>query len=341
MREQESADGFEFAVRINTQPLARALRSPRWVLARRIRWGVELTQLRYLIAIADAGHMTRAAEALGVTQPALSAMLRKVEGEVGAELFHRTGRGVEPTAAGLVFIEHARDAVRRADAGVLAVQELVGLRAGSIRVGGGATAITYLLPSVVSTLRRDHPALRFYVREAGSNVVAAAVLRGELDLGIVTLPISVPGHDDLQEIDLIEDEFRLIVPPGHRLGDKRSFRFADLQGEAFVAFEGGSAVRDVVDRAAQRAGASLHVVMELRSIESIKSMVDAGVGVGLISRLALPARAGLPCKDERLVRRLAIVRRQGRLPSPAAAAFETLLLESARRVLGGRTEPRA
>lgn len=299
---------------------------------------MELTQLRYLVAIADAGHMTRAAEALGVTQPALSAMLKKVESEIGAELFHRTGRGVEATHAGRVFVEHARDAVRRADAGVLAVQELVGLRAGSIRVGGGATAITYLLPSVVSALRRDHAALRFYVREAGSSAVAGSVLRGELDLGIVTLPTTVPGHGDLQEIPLLEDELRLVVPPAHRLAARRAFRFSDLEGEPFVAFEAGSAVRELIDRAASSAGVTLHVVMELRSIESIKSMVEAGVGVGLISRLALPERAGIPCRDARLTRRLAIVRRQGRIPSPAAAAFERLLLDTARR---GAAAPQA
>lgn len=300
---------------------------------------MELTQLRYLVAIANAAHMTRAAEALGVTQPALSAMLRKLEAEVGAELFHRTGRGVEPTHAGLVFLEHARDALRRADAGVLAVQELVGLRAGSIRVGGGATAITYLLPAVVSALRREHPALRFYVREAGSSAVADSVLRGELDLGIVTLPITVPGRADLQAVPLLDDEFRLIVPPGHRLAARRTFRFADLSGEPFVAFEAGSAVREVIDKAATRAGVTPNVVMELRSIESIKSMVEAGVGVGLVSRLALAPGRGLSCKDEPLSRHLAIVRRQGRLPSPAAAAFESLLIASAHGATPGAPGP--
>lgn len=295
---------------------------------------MELTPLRYIIAIADAGHMTRAAERLGVTQPALSAMLRKLEAEVGAELFHRTRRGVEPTDAGRVFLGHAREAVGRADAGVAAVQELAGLRSGSIRVGGGATAITYILPGVVSALRRDHPALRFFIREAGSIAVAQAVLSGELDLGIVTLPVAIPGSGDLQEIPLLDDELRLIVPPRHPLDGRRSFRFADLAREPFVAFEAGSAVREVIDRAASNAGAPLHVVMELRSIESIKSMVEAGVGVGLISRLALTPGDGIPCRDARLTRRLAIVRRQGRLPSPAAAAFERLMLDSARRSSG-------
>src|SRR6185369_13710000 len=118
--------------------------------------------------IAQHGHMTKAARAVGVSQPALSAMLKKLEGEVGAELLHRTGRGVELTEAGRVFLQHAEDALRRADAGVQAVRELVGLERGSIRVGGGATATTYLLPPVVSAVRRKHPGLRFYLREAGS-----------------------------------------------------------------------------------------------------------------------------------------------------------------------------
>src|SRR5216684_2841543 len=133
--------------------------------------------------------MTRAARELGVSQPALSAMLKKLEAEVGAELLHRTGRGVELTDAGRVFLQHAEDTLRRAEAAVESVRQLVGLERGSIRVGAGATATSYLLPPVVSAVRKKHPGLRFYVREAGSNAVAAAILSGELDLGIVTLPI--------------------------------------------------------------------------------------------------------------------------------------------------------
>src|SRR5689334_13904569 len=102
--------------------------------------------------------MTRAARSLSVSQPALSAMLKKLEAEVGAPLLNRTGRGVELTEAGRVFLTHAEDALRRADSGIQAVRQLMGLEAGSIRVGGGATATSYLLPPVVSALRRKHPA---------------------------------------------------------------------------------------------------------------------------------------------------------------------------------------
>ncbi len=287
---------------------------------------MELTPLRYFIAIARAGHMTRAARTLGVTQPALSAMLRKLEAEAGADLLHRTGRGVELTDAGRVFLQHAEEAVRGADAGLRAVRELTGLERGSIRVGGGATAITYLLPRVVSAFRRAHPELRFFVREAGSSAVAGAVASGELDLGIITLPLGQAGDGDLLTIRLVEDELRLIVPPGHALAGRRQFRWADLAGESIVAFEAGTAVRAVIDRSSARAGVALNVAMELRSIESIKQMVGARIGVGFVSRFALGEGEGLVCRDGGLSRELAVVRRRDRMPSAAAAEFERRLL---------------
>jgi DNA-binding transcriptional LysR family regulator len=284
---------------------------------------VELTPLRYFKAIAEAGHMTRAAEALGVSQPALSAMLKKLEAEAGADLLHRTGRGVALTEAGRIFLTKAEEALRAADEAVAQVRELVGLERGSIRLGGGATALTYLLPPVVSRFRVAHPHLRFFVREAGSRTVAEAVLSGELDLGLVTLPVEAPGRDDLLVIPWMEDELRLITPPGHAMGGRKSFRWKDLAGEPMVGFEAGSAVRAVIDRAAGEHGVALSVVMELRSIESIKHMVAAGIGVGLVSRYALPEqRAGATCRDGAIQRTLAIIRRRDRMPSPAAAALE-------------------
>lgn len=292
---------------------------------------MELTTLRYFRAIAAAGHMTRAAEALGVTQPALSSMLRKLEDEVGAELLHRTGRGVTLTEAGRLFLLHAEESLRQAAQARAAVRELMKLERGSIRLGGGATAITYLVPRAVSRFRRAHPGVRFYVREAGSGAVAASVLAGELDLGIVTLPLKAPGSADLEVTEWLDDELRMIVPArgsaaGDGLSAKKSFRWRDLDSRPVVAFEAGSAVREVIDRAAIGAGVTLNIVMELRSIESIKQMVHAGIGVGFVSRFALKPGEGLACRDGKLARRLAIVRRRDRIPSPAVREFERAML---------------
>ncbi|MCC6676123.1 MAG: LysR family transcriptional regulator [Phycisphaerales bacterium] len=301
---------------------------------------MELTPLRYFRAIAEAGHMTRAARTLGVSQPALSAMLKKLEAEVGASLVHRTARGVELTEAGRVFLVHAQDTLRRADGAVRAVRQLIGLEAGSIRVGAGATATSYLLPPVVSALRAKHPGLRFYVRETGSSAVAAAVLSGELDLGLVTLPIRGPGEEELLKTPLVEDELRLIrrregEAKRRRDGVKKeagpaTFRWKDIEGEPFVAFEAGTAVRAIIDQAAAAAGVTLNVVMELRSIESIKQMVAAGIGVALVSRFALEPGEGQTCREAKLTRRLALIRRKDREPSVAAAAFEREMLAAVR-----------
>jgi len=295
---------------------------------------MELTPLRQFIAICEHGHVTRAAEALGVTQPALSAMLKKLEAEVEAELLHRTGRGVEPTDAGRAFLEHARGAVRQADDAVTAVRELVGLEHGSIRVGGGATAVGYVLPRVIARVNKDLPGLRFLLREAGSSAVAQGVLAGEHDLGIVTEPVTLPGSSDLLRVATFSDELRLIVPRGHPLEGRRSFRWQDLAGEPVVAFEAGSAVRGIIDAGAGAHGVALDIVMELRSIESIVQMVRADIGVGFVSRFALEMNPklgeGLRCADAKLTRELSVVRRRDRVPSHAAAAFERALLATLR-----------
>jgi len=292
---------------------------------------MELTPLRYFRVIAREGHMTRAARVLGVSQPALSAMVKKLESEVGAALLDRTGKGVELTDAGRLFLEHAEEAIRATEDGVRAVRELLGLERGSIRLGGGATATTYLLPKVVSAFRHAHPNVRFSIREAGSSAVAQSVLSGEMDLGIVTLPLSQVSAGDLLITPLARDELRLIVPARHALAGRRSFRWADLDGQALVAFEAGSAVRELIDASALAHGATLDVAMELRSIESIKQMVAAGIGVGFVSRFALEKGEGLTCRDGRLTRELAIVRRSDRVPSPAAAELERMLTAALRR----------
>jgi DNA-binding transcriptional LysR family regulator len=287
---------------------------------------MDLRSMTQMVAIAEHGHMTRAAESLGVSQPALSAAVRKLEAELGTELFHRTGHGVEPTEAGKVFVEHAQITMRASEKAREAVRSLVGLETGSIKVGAGATATGYLLPSAIHAVRDEYPGLKFSIREAGSGAVAEGVVSGELDLGIVTLPVVHPRGDELMVIREIEDELLLIVPKGHALDGRKSFRWTDLEGESVIAFEAGSAVRRVLDSAAGSNGVELSVVMELRSIEAIVQMVRAGIGVGFVSRFGLGKGEGIRCKDGRLTRTLGVVRRRDRFLSHAAGAFERALL---------------
>ncbi len=287
---------------------------------------MNLRTMEQMVAISEFGHMTRAAQELGVSQPALSAALRKLEEEIGTELFHRTGHGVEPTEAGRVFIEHSKVTLRAADQTREAVRSLVGLETGSIKVGAGATATGYLLPRAIQLVRDEYPGLKFSIREAGSSAVADGVISGELDLGIVTLPVVHPRADDLMIMHEIQDELMMIVPPGHRLDGKRSFVWSDLEDEPVVAFEAGSAVRTMIDTAAGEHGVHLEVVMELRSIEAIVQMVNAKIGIGFVSKHGLPKKAGLRAREGGLNRLLGVVRRRDRFLNHAAGAFERALL---------------
>lgn len=282
--------------------------------------------------LAREGRVTRAAARLHLTQPAVSAQLARLEDELGQRLFHRTPKGMVLTEAGRVFRRFAEDALGRLDDGRRAVAELGSLERGRLSVGGGATATTYLLPGLLARFHAQHPGLQLFVREQGSAGVLAAVLSGELDLGLITVPALAPRRADggapkgLALEPWVQDELRLVVPASHPLHARGSFRWRDLEGAPLVLFEAGTAVRELIDSHLQRSGVRVQIVMELRSIASIQQMVGQGIGAGFVSRHALSAPGeGLRCADGPLARELALIYRSDRALEPAAAAFRALL----------------
>lgn len=277
-----------------------------------------LDELRCLLLIVEHRSFTAAARPAHLSQPALSAAIRRLEEEFGARLLHRDRKGVSPTAAGRALLPRARAAIAAIEDGRRAVAEVEGLGAGEVRIGGGATVCTYFLPGPLAEFRRRHPGVRFQVREAYPDAIHAAVETGEIDLGI----ISGPGRDPWRT-----DELILVAPPA---------AVADWPpGEAppFIAFPPGSATRALLEHHFPAAD----VVMELGSIASIKENVRAGIGVALVSRAAVAAdlAAGhlveLPSPRTPIARRLSLVHRGvDRLP-PAAAALRRLLLDTTKK----------
>ncbi len=289
--------------------------------------------LRNFLTLAQSGNMTRAAAALHLTQPALSGQLKRLEDELGATLFHRQGRGLTLTPAGETFRRHAGDALDALTAGRQALGSLGALASGTLAIGGGATSTTCLLPGIIKDFHRRHPGIRFTIREAPSRTIVEAVLGGELDLGFVTLP--VPANLAAARLAVepwLVDELVLLVPRHHPLaaktkdGRKRRFQWADLHNQPLIAFESGSAVRQLLDRRLAEHAVSPSVVMELRSIATIAGMVEAGIGLGFVSSLADGAGLGLRAADKALSRQLALVERKDRTRSAALAAFRTAVL---------------
>jgi DNA-binding transcriptional LysR family regulator len=301
---------------------------------------MDTDQLENFLILAQTGNMTKAAARVHLSQPALSGQVKRLEQELGATLFHRQGRGLALTQAGETFRRSAADALAQLAAGRQALGSLGTLASGTIAIGGGATSTTCILPTIIGAFHARHPGIRFNIRETTSRTIVEAVLTGELDLGLVTLPLpATVAAARLAVEPWLVDELVLMVPPSHPLSRRQRFRWKDLHNQPLIAFESGSAVRQLLDRQLSDHGVQPSVVMELRAIGTITNMVNAGIGLGFISRLADGADRGLRCADRALARQLALVERRDRIRSPALEAFRGALLAWRPERRPARTEP--
>jgi molybdate transport repressor ModE-like protein len=290
-----------------------------------------MERLQTLIEVARRGSITEAARALGLTQPAVSRRIQQLESEFSAPLLHRSRRGVALTEVGRLVLEEATTLADRYGRLKETVGAHVRLEQGAVRVGGGATAVSFLLPPLIATFRRRHGGVVFHLVEAGSRDVEAAVLAESIELGIVTLPAR---SDELVAVPLRRDPIVLVAARGHALAGAGRIQAAALRGMPLIGFEEGSAIRRIIDRALDERGIEVELVMQLRSIQSILRMVALDLGLAFVSRMGV-AHAGesvavIDVRGLRIARSLAVIRKRGRPLSAAARAFLEHL-RSARR----------
>ncbi|MFO0762260.1 MAG: LysR family transcriptional regulator [Byssovorax sp.] len=287
---------------------------------------MDLLLLRSLLAVADHHTVTAASRALGLTQPALSRRLQQVEEEMGAPLFERSKKGVELTEAGRLVVSEARHLVERYGRLREMVRAHQSLEAGLVRLGGGATAVSFLLPSTIAEFSRQYPGVRFEVREEGSRAVEEDVRSERLELGIVTLPTR---SRDFDVRPLRRDKIVLVAGPDHPLVKRRRVELRDLDGLDLVGFESESAIRRLIDDALREASVEMKVQMELRSIAAILEMVSHTRMLAFVSQLGVLGRdTGVKVIDVQglsVHRRLAVISKLGRPLSPAAKAFSAML----------------
>jgi DNA-binding transcriptional LysR family regulator len=288
---------------------------------------VDLLLYRSFLAVARHGAVTEAAAALGLTQPALSRRIRQLEDDLGAPLFERSRKGVALTEIGRLVRREAEELVARHERLRKDIGAHLRLEVGTVRVGGGATAVSFLVPDAIRGLARAHPGVRFQVKEAGSREIEDDVRHERLELGIVTRAGGRP--DELEVEPLLDDEIVLVAPATHPLARARKLGAAALAGENLVGFEAGSAIRQLVDAALAAAGVEMNVVMELRSIPAILHMAVTTGTLAFVSRLGLPRGErtirAVAVRGLAIRRELVLVRKRARPLSPAAAAFAALL----------------
>ncbi|MCG7873971.1 MAG: LysR family transcriptional regulator [Candidatus Thiodiazotropha lotti] len=289
---------------------------------------MDLLLMRSLVAIADTGSITEAADRIGLTQPALSRRLQQLEDYFGAELFSRGRKGVQLTEIGRLVESEARILIARYDHLRDQVRAHQGLEGGTVRIGGGATAVSFLLPKAIASFQGSHPAVKFQLKEAGSNEVAEDVINGRLELGLVTMPVK---NRELKVWPLLTDRIVLVGPNQHPLAKKRRISASALDGISFVGFEADTAVRQIIDATLRDAGVEMNVVMELRSIPAILRMVATTGNLAFVSQLGVDSLedvAEIEVKDFKVERELAVIARRGSTLSPAAQAFADLLREA-------------
>ena len=295
---------------------------------------MEMHQLAYFESVSRHLHFTRAAEELNVAQPSVSQQIRKLETELGAPLFHRMKRHVALTEAGKTFLPHARAVLQRVDEARLEVQELSGLRRGTLAVGAPPSVGTHLLPRALAAFSRRHPGIALAFREAGSRTLLGLLEQGELDMAVVIQPIR---HPALETRPLLEEELLLAVPRRHPLASgQRRVRLAQLREEPFVLLrEGAYDLRDQTLAACRRSGFDPVVALDGGEMDSMLRFVAAGIGVAILPEMVLAdiERPDGPVAVRRLqpklTRSLVLARRRDRYFSAAAREFTGVLEEAA------------
>ncbi len=254
-----------------------------------------LEQLRVFLAVAERQHVTRAAEALNLSQSAVSAQIAGLEARHGVKLFHRVGRGIELTEAGVLFHKEAQAVLARAEAAELVLSELGGLSRGTLTVAASQTIASYWLARHLVAFRRVYAGVDVKLVIGNSSQVASFVKDGTSELGFVEGHIEEPT---LVVRPIARDQMIVVVGLEHPWSKRKRVAFDDLYDTEWVFREPGSGTRSEFEEALRAKGvdlARLRVALELPSNDAVRSAVEAGLGAAALSATVVAAgiEAGL------------------------------------------------
>jgi DNA-binding transcriptional LysR family regulator len=291
---------------------------------------MDIGQLEAFLQVAAQHSFSRAAEALRLTQPSVTARIQSLERDLGETLFERNGRGVTLTEAGVAFMPHAQRVLKALQDGRDAVQSLQQLELGTLRLAAAPTIGTYVLPGLLKEFRARFPGIEVSVRTEYSDQIVQMVLADEVQLGLER----AITHSDVVAVPLYEDEVVLVVSPQHAFAARGSATVEELGGEALIMFNRGSGYYTLVDNALRQAGAPSSPAMEMDNMEATKKMVEEGLGISVLPKVAVEreVRQGDLCEIRvrgmtMPKRQIALIYRRGRPLSRSAQAFVGLLEE--------------
>jgi DNA-binding transcriptional LysR family regulator len=297
--------------------------------------GLDLRQVEVFYYVAKLRSFSKAADALLLTQPTISGHIKALEESLSLVLFDRLGREISLTRAGEVLYGYAKRLLSVKTATLQALQELQGGLRGELIIGGSSIPGQYILPLVLGQFKRAYPAITVLLSITDTMDTLERIVHGELELGFVGACVS---HPQVTYRRFVDDELVLTVAREHPWATQHVVSLADLLTEPFIQRERGSGSRLVIEQTLKQHGvepATLQVTAEMGSTEAIKQGIKAGIGVSIISRLALTdeLQTGSLCtvavQDVAFRRSFYVIRHKGRTLSPLGQTFERFLQEFA------------
>jgi DNA-binding transcriptional LysR family regulator len=293
-----------------------------------------LHQLEAFVEVARRRSVTAAAEALFVTQPALTSRLNALETALGTQLLLRRRRGgAQLTEQGRVFLAYAQRAVDAVQEGRRTLDALAEGRAGQVAIGCSPAVSTYVLPTILGRFAETHPGVRLAVRTGHSEEVIELVKREQVEIGL----ISALQDPQTESFTLYEDRLVLVVHPSHPFAQAGRVRLQQLADEQFVLFDRESSYHELTSALFRESGVSPGGLMELDNIDAAKKMVEQGLGMTLLPRIAVADElaAGRLCQVRMVgvepLRRPIVAVRALNAPPPSPAAADLLRLLRAMR----------
>ncbi|MBP1989255.1 LysR family transcriptional regulator [Paenibacillus eucommiae] len=299
---------------------------------------MELRQLHYFVKVARKQHVTQAAQELHVAQSAVSRQIRLLEEELGVHLFVQKGRNLHLTSVGRLFLDRIEGILTDLERAVIEIHEFSDPEAGEIRIGFPHSVVLNLLPSVVASFKKDHPNVKFRLRQGTYNSLIRDITKGEIDLAFIS-PFPESHEQVVGEILLTEELFA-ILPADHILADYNSIRLEQLKDESFVVFSEEYSLRTIVMSACQKAGFIPKIEFEGEETDTVRGLVAAGMGVSLLPEMALTEISMLqPAKvrvtEPRVTRTVGLIRRRGDQLPLVAEVFRRFLIEYFQAKRGG------
>jgi len=294
---------------------------------------LDIRRLEVFCKVVELKSFTRAAEAVLLSQPTVSEHIRLLEESVGEKLLDRLGREILPTGAGEILYRYARRIIHLRDEAQQSIDQYRGRLSGHLTLGASTIPGTYLLPKLLESFHEHHRHVRLTLQIGGSGQVADDVLHGQIELGIIGSP-NPDGKLETQKIP--GDELLLALPANHRWHHRATVSPAELLQEPFIQREPGSGTRQVTEEILSAEGIApgrLNVVAEMGSSEAVRQGVKSGIGVAILSSLAIEedlnngSLASITLEGFHFERSFYLVQRRNRHLSPLAQAFRAHLLE--------------